>query len=350
MPRQQQVVSCSLILSWLLKRYCRIAAGLPRCISFITGLLIFSGANADAIVSRNLTLCLDGAKIEQLESVRNGYLEINLPSGADKDSLRIAPGKAAEILRVLTAPRQTAKNIEKELNQFSEREELLQARLKALSVREEIFKAAAKSQSAKAPRRTKTDPEPLTSIKKGTDYAFSQLEAVYQIKRKTEKELAQIAERRSRLKSEDLSGGAVVRVWVTPASASVTVSWRESGRSWKPHYQIRAADNGSASVSLMAQQVLLGKGEKAHLLLAPMTHNDNPATFSYVNEWATLLKEEFKVNSISESPYTFSFTNSSRVNFPPGEMSCFKNGVYVGKGYFQGANSGSPAEIICSSR
>jgi hypothetical protein len=314
---------------------------------------MFHCADADAFVSRNLTLYLDGTEIEQREIARKGYLEITIPAGALQESLKVAPGKGSTIRRVLTAPQQPPKNIEKELTQLAEREELLHSRLKALSVREEIFKSAAKSQSAKAPRRTKTNPEPLSSIKQGTDYAISQLETVYQAKRKTEKELAQIAERRSRLDSQELSGGTVARVWLTPPSGEATFSWREPGRSWTPVYQLRVEADGSAAVSLMTQAVSLAKGESAVLVLAPLQNSGNNIKFRYENEWSTLKKAGFKVTNPAEAnpaPYSVTFPNSSALDFPPGEISCFKSGVYVGKGKFPGVDSGKAAEIVCSER
>jgi len=322
-----------------------------RFICTATLLLSFC-ADADAFVSRNLTLYLDGAEVEQREIATKGYLEITLPQGALKESLRVAPGKEVTIRRVLTTP-QPVKNIEKELAQLGEREELLQARLKALSVREEIFKSAAKSQSAKAPRRTKTNPEPLAAIKKGTDYAIAQLETVYQAKRKAEKELAQIAERRSRLESEKLTGATVARIWLTPPAGSASVSWREAGRNWTPVYQLRVDADGSAVVSLMAQAVSLAKGESATLVLAPLQNSGNPSKFRYENEWSTLKRAEFKISNSIEatlSPYSVTFPNSSGLNLPPGEISCFKSGVYVGRGQFPGVDSGKSAEIVCSAR
>lgn len=322
-------------------------------VSFVSALLILLAGHTDVFAGRFLTLYLDGAQVEQRETAIKGYLEINLPAGLRHDSLRIAPEKGVEIRRVLTSPQRPAKIVEKELAQLAEREEFLLARLKALSVREEIYKSAAKSQSAKAPRRTKTNPEPLAIIKQGTDYAIAQLETVYQAIRKTEKELTQIAERRSRLGGEDMSGGTVARVWITPPSGGVTVSWSESGRSWSPQYQVRVDAQGGATVLLMAQAVFLAKGERAALALATLQNPGNPLKFSYENEWSVLLQEKFKITDSAQSgssPFTYSFTNSSALNFPPGEISCFQSGVYVGRGNFQGVNSGNPAEIVCSGR
>jgi hypothetical protein len=321
--------------------------------SLTTALAIILAFSADVFAGRSVTLYLDGARVEQSEIARKGYLEITVPAGAARDSLRIAPGKGVEILRVVTAPLQLPKSIEAELGKLAEREELLNARLKALSVREEIFKSAAKSQSAKAPRRTKTNPEPLSTIRQGTDYAITQLESVYQAKRKAEKELAQIAGRRSLLGKDELSGGNVARVWLTPASGSVTAVWIQSDRRWTPAYQLRVDDKGSAVISLAAQGITLAKGETADLVLATLQSAGHIAAFRYENSLAILKKEEFKVTSQPEtghSPFMVSLTNSSGLNLPPGDISCFKSGVYMGIGIFQGVDVGKPIDIVCGGK
>lgn len=312
-------------------------------------LLLVTAANAFA--GSSLTLYLDGAQVEQRQSARKGYLEINIPAGAAQNSLRIAPEKGVEIVRVVTTPLKPAKSVEKELGQLAEREEQLNDRLKALSVREEIYKSAAKSQSAKAPRRTKTNPEPLSTIKQGTDYAITQLETVYHSKRKTEKELTQIKERRSRLGKEELSGGTLARVWIAPAAGNVIATWIEPDRNWSPLYQLRIADRERAVLSLLSPEIRLAKGESASLVLALLQAGGKPLKFRYEGEWAVLKKEELKFNSLQEpssDPRAITFTNSSTLSLPPGDISCFKAGVYIGKGKFQGAAAGTVAEIVCS--
>ena len=337
---------------WCLKSSCWISAEVMKIVTLATSFLILFAVNTDVFASRILTLYLDGTQIEQRETARKGYLEINIPAAALKDSLKIAPEKGVEIIRVSTAPQKPAKNVVNELGQLDERENLLKARLKALSVREEIFKSAAKSQSAKAPRRTKTNPEPLATIKQGTDYAITQLESVYHAKLKAEKELAQIEVRRKRL-DQQVSGGTVAMVWVTPASGGVIFSWSEPDISWVPAYQLRVDAYGTAGLSLMAQELSLAQGERATLVLAPLKHEGNPFKFRYESGWKLLKKEEFNVTNSLEpnsSPYTVSFANNSGLYWPPGDVSCFKNGVYTGNGRFQGVEIGKSVEIVCSSR
>lgn len=323
-----------------MKRVCLTAA-----------LLLSLAVQAEAFSDRAVTLFLDGAQVEQRESFRKGYLEVTVPPGALLDSFRIAPDKGVEIRRVITAPQKPDKNVAKELGQLAEREEQLNARLKALTVREEIFKAAAKSQSAKAPRRTKTNPEPLTTIRQGTDYAITQLESVYQAQRKVEKELAQISERRLRLGKEELSGGTVARVWLSPASGGVTLSWNESGNHWSPLYQLRIDDKGGARLLLMARELSLAKGEHVSLVLGPLNQAGDPLRFRYDTAGTVLKQEPVQITTgaaINSSPYRLSFTNSSDVSWPSGEITCFMGGVYIGKGRFSGVASGQQGEVVCS--
>lgn len=320
----------------------------------LTFVAAFSAAlTVDANAARSITLYLDGAQIEQRESAKKGYLELYLPPDARMDSLRIAPANGAEILRVITAPLKPAKSMEKELAQLVEREDILHDRLKALTVREDIFKSAAKSQSAKAPRRTKSNPEPLSTIKQGTDYAITQLEAVYHAKRKAEKELAQITERRYRLGKDGQSGGTVAKVWIAPAGGSVTATWIQPDRSWSPLYQVKVADKERVILSLMSPGITLSKGETAELALALLQSAGKPLKFKYEGEWALLKKEEFTVASLRESnssPLTITFTNSSTLNLPSGDIFCFNAGVYIGKGQFPGAETGKTVEFYCNGR
>jgi len=322
-------------------------------ISLSLALLLLTSVEASA--TRVLTLYLDRAQVEQRETARKGYLEIYLPAGAIQDSLRIVPGKGGEILRVVTAPLKPSKSAEKELAQLAEREELLNDRLKALSVREDIFKAAARSQSAKAPRRTKSNPEPLSTLKQGTDYAMTQLESVYQAQRRTEKELAQITERRARFGRDLLSGGTVAKVWITPSSGTVSATWIQSDKYWLPGYQLRIDGTGMATLILLSQGVPLAKGETAELVISTLQSDPNPVKFRYEGEWSEVRKEKFTVSNyqdikVSSTPLKINFTNTSSVNFPSGEISCFKDGVYMGQGKFLGVDAGKAVEVVCSSR
>jgi len=306
-----------------------------------------------ASAARNLTLYLDGALVEQQESAIKGHIEFSLPAAATPESLRIRPAGGVSIVRVLVTPRMPAKSIARELALLAEREELLHDRLKALSVREEIFKSAAKSQSAKAPRRTRTNPEPLATIRQGTDYAIAQLEAVYQAKRKAERELTQLAERRSRLQKDEAGGGFVVKVRVTPATGKVTASWLQTDRLWTPSYQLRVTAPGEGVLALHASGVTLGKGETAAVRLSRV-QTAASSGFIYEGEAVSLqtvpVRHDRLLGGEPHAPLSLSLVNSSGINLPAGETACYQNGAYMGKGKFPGADAGMSAEIICNGR
>ena len=314
---------------------------------------LFVLAPLPAFAARSLTLYLDGALVEQQESALKGHIEFYLPAGATPDSLRIRPERGVTIVRVLTAARKPAREIARELATLADREELLHDRLKALSVREEIFKSAAKSQSAKAPRRTRTNPEPLSTIRQGTDYAISQLESVYQAKRKAEKELVRLAERRATLQKDEAGGGSLVKVWVTPAKGRVTASWIQADRLWTPSYQLRVAEPGEAVLELHATGVALARGETATLRLSRV-QSAVSSGFAYEGEAIPLqklpLKLERRQGGEPQTPLSLSLVNTSGIPLPAGDTACFQGGVYMGKGLFHGADAGTSAEIICNGR
>src|SRR5690242_16773397 len=169
-----------------------------KIIASIALLVITAGtALAD---SRVVTFYSDGALVELETAATKGVAEIRLPPGMMAESLRIKPLNNAVIQRVdILASRLEGKGT-KDLDALLEQKNRLEDRLQALATREEIFKSAAKSQSGKAPRKTKTNPEPMQSIRQGTDFAIAQLEAVYTARRKTELEIRRCDARIASLK------------------------------------------------------------------------------------------------------------------------------------------------------
>ena len=121
-----------------------------------------------------ITYFLDGAKVEYDTSFSNGALEIRLPKAVLTDSLRVKPLPGSNIDKVEMNRLPRGPRAEKEIQTLVERKNLLLDRLKALETREKIFTAAAKSQSGRAPRKTKNNPEPMTNIRKGTEFAIGQ--------------------------------------------------------------------------------------------------------------------------------------------------------------------------------
>ena len=154
-----------------------------RTVALSLILLTFAGsALAD---NKTVTFFSDGALVEVESTAVRGNFECPLPGSMIENSLRIKPLAKTVIQHVDILSTRLDSRSDLELERLLERKNLLEDRLQALATREEIFKAAAKSQSGKAPRRTKANPDPMQSIRQGTEFAIAQMEAVYTARRKT---------------------------------------------------------------------------------------------------------------------------------------------------------------------
>lgn len=300
-----------------------------------------------------VTLYLDGAVVESVESARKGYIELPLPPSVRPDSLKIKPRAGTTINRVSVIPRKPSKKREQELASIDERKELLQDRIKALSVREEIFKSAAKSQSGKAPRKTKTNPEPLAGIRQGTDYAITQLEAVYTAKRKAEKELKLLEDKKSLLLKDDQSAGSIARVWVSPAGGTVNASWSQSDRNWSPSYELRVDSPDKYRLALLPGEVAKAKGERVFFELSAMDAPASTPRYRFAEENGSLRFDKLKIAGKQEDPLRFpmiTVTADDKGNLSPGEISCYRNGEFLGTGRFPGLEAGRTLEFRCIDR
>jgi len=307
-----------------------------------------------AFAGRAVTLYLDGAVIERSESAKNGYLEILLPPSARSETLRIKPAGGAQIIRVQVDARQPGKRVEKELAAIGERQELLQDRLRALSVREEIFRSAAKSQSAKAPRKTKTNPEPMTTIRQGTDYAIAQLEGVYQAQRRVNRELKQLEEKRARLSRDEQAGGSVARIWLSPANGLVSATYIQSDRSWQPRYEIRAKGDGMASLAVFPDGVEPLAGEQVAVRPAKLAEGESGVVWRFTERFRPLMTTELPAGRKAESAdpvprFQLSLANSTAVPLPAGDYTCYADGVYLGRGRLPLLQPGGTADLQCGS-
>ena len=195
-------------------------------------------APATAAVT-NITLYLDGGRVEREAVAVKGYLEIPLPRGMAAGSLRVRPLAGASLDRVEVVPARPDRKVDAEVTRLTERKDHLADRLKALEVREEIFRAAAKSQSGKAPRKSKNNREPVEEIRKGTEFAIAQLEGVYRARRKAEEALKGVESRLPRCGKQEASMAAL------PASGSMENRggplFRICSRNskWTPSYSFR---------------------------------------------------------------------------------------------------------------
>lgn len=317
---------------------------------FLAVLVLLSASAAYAAGSRSITYYLDGARVDEESVVTKGYAEIVLPAAALPESLRIRPIGGTSILRVDIQNARTNPKHEKELQALVERKRRLEDRLRALNVREGIFTAAAKSQSSKAPRKTKTNPEPMVTIRKGTEFAVAQLEEVYRARRNAEDGIRDVDARLSLLKKEADIGRRIVRVWVS-GKGRVASSYLVAGTAWTPAYDFRLDGKGAVDVTLHALFPRLEKGTSVTVAAVPLAAaGEEPSRvpvgspFGEVMRFRCPVERENSGELLSEGT-AFSFTNSSSIPLPPGEATVFRIGEYFGKAPFGGLQPGATGEI-----
>ncbi len=228
---------------------------------------------------------------------------------------------------------------------MTEQRRRLEDRLQALETREAIFTAAAKAQSGKAPRKTKTNPDPMQAIRQGTDFAIAQLEAVYTARRKTTQEIRNIDSRLAATGKRSLTTGSSVRITVTPARGKVTLRYATAEHGWKAEYNLHLAGDGTARLQLSAQLTGNRRGYQSRISSGSLTQSSSPETLPAQTGGALLAS--FRL-PLSDEQYTegifkrFSgkITNSTPQYLPPGDSGLYRNGAYLGKFRFEGISSG----------
>lgn len=297
--------------------------------------------------SRTVTFYLDGAVVELEAAAAKGSCEIPLPSNMIEGSLRIQPGKGTALQRVdIVSVKKDPGNGEKDLETLIEHRNRLGDRLQALATREEIFTTAAKSQSGKAPRKTKANPDPMQTIRQGTEFAIAQLEAVYTSRRKTEQEIRRIDSRIAAAKNSPRKAERAARILVSPQRGNVTVRYAIAGEGWMPRYDLYLDGSSTALLNLSGQF----QGTFARYLLqaspASLAEHGTARVFP-VNPGPTAMMASFRL-PVSEvrfgpgisSSFSCVLKNSEQLYLPGGEASLYKNGEYVGRFRFEGISSG----------
>ena len=321
-----------------------------RVMMAVVVLVLLSGPALAA--QKTFTLFLDAARVEEELATTSGVVEISLPPGIQANSLRVKPAAGCDIVRVDVNPAQSGRPTREE-GRLTEQRERLTARLKALDTREEIFTAAAKSQSGKAPRKTKANPEPLENIRRGTDFALSQLEEVYRLRRRTEKELQEVEARLATLAKERNLGASQARVRLRKKVGKVKVSYVLTDLGWKPCYDFRLAGDGHVSVTQRALLPPLEKGAALQVVAAtlaasaggevrPLTGTDRAAVAEY-----RFPVEREEAAAAPQPSLLFTFRNKGADALPAGEASCFRRGEYLGALAFAGALPGEAREVAC---
>lgn len=313
--------------------------------------LVLAMAGTSHAESRAVTFFSDGALIETEVAASKGIAEFSIPGGMLEDSLRIRPLGNAVIQRVdIISSRQGGKDA-KELESLLEQRSRLEDRLQALATREDIFRSAAKSQSGKAPRKTKTNPDPMQSIRQGTDFAIAQLEAVYTSRRKTEQEIRRLDGRIGAIKKGRQAGDSIARVAIAPRNGRVRVHYALEGVGWTPRYDLRLNNDGNAFLSLYGQ---LPPGFAGYVLRAshaPLAES-NTARILAVAGGSPARLAEYRLPAQDESfgsgvrsSFSVVLANPGNAHLPSGEAALYRNGEYWGRFRFEGISSGRSKKI-----
>lgn len=294
------------------------------------------------------TLYLDAGLVERDVRSTAGMAEILLPAAVDLTSLRIVPAAGAAILEVERFPARPAKQQQKELANLEERLKQGQDRLRALAAKEEIYRGAAKSQSGKAPRKTKANPEPLSAIRQGTDLAISQLESVLRQQRRTTEEIEAVTKDLERLRRQSNVGGTHVRIRSDRRDALLRVRYLQTDLSWQPAASLRF--NGEAGELVLTGGLPLLPAGTTVAIVPAETGAESAVSrtvagrpqFSFPVD---LLQEEAIAGFFPAFRYRFSTT------FPPSHLpelvSCYRSGEYLGTAPLIKSAESAELEVIC---
>jgi hypothetical protein len=282
---------------------------------------------------KSVTLYLDGARVEQDVVFRKRCLELPLPDNFVPGSLRVMPVKKGRVLRVEIASQRDPQRT-REISRLEERKQELQARLEALSAREEIFTAAAKTQSGKAPRMSKLNPEPLVSLQQGTDFALSRLDTVYRNKQrvqaaleKVERELAQAGK-----------GTQQARIWLSGKKARV--SYLVSGEQWHPCYDFRWSGRDAKGELLVHARLPQPEKGVRYLVSTGKVVEGVPGQpvdgdFPTLSRHSLLLRTATRRAAV---PVSFTF-DPVEPALPPGEAAVYWGDEYLGSAPFTGGSA-----------
>lgn len=310
------------------------------CLFFV----LFSAALASAAGS--MTCYSDGCIAVREAVAVKGLAEVPLAAGLLDGTLKVDPAAGTTIVSVNVSPSRVDSKSDKELETLTEQRRRLDDRLRALDSREEIFKAAAKSQSGKAPRKTKSNPDPMQAIRQGTDFAITQLETVYTARRKAEQEIAKLDAAIAVVKRRARSGESSVRVNVTPAGGRITVRYATSERVWQPYYNMHLTGDGFTRLQFSARIAGDLGGYQLRISPASLAESTTAPTFPVLQGGKAALADYLfpitgeKFGDGIYNNFSGLLTNTSSQHLPAGEAGLFNKGTYLGKFRFEGVSSG----------
>lgn len=319
-------------------------------IQIICLLLILLPAIAESAGSS--TICYNDGTIVVIEAFAiKGIIEIPVAAGFLEGTLKVEPAVGTTIVNVDISPAKLDSRSSREIEALTEQRRRLEDRLQALATREEIFKSAAKTQSGKAPRKTKSNPDPMKAIRQGTDFAIAQLETVYTTKRKTLQEISSIDARIALAGKKARLEESYARITVTPERGRATVRYATSEKGWRPDYDVRLAGDGFATLKFSARFMGSYGGSLLQVSPASISESATALTIRAIKGGnTTFASYRFPVSEESYGDgiynhYSGLLTNTSTQHLPPGEARLYKSGAYLGKFIFDGLSSGKSKKI-----
>lgn len=319
--------------------------------SLVLCLTLLTATSQAHAAPRQLTLYSDASLLEAEVTTKRGSAEFSFPTPIREGTLRIKPLDNGSIARVELLPFKTSDKLQKELDNLTEQKHRLEDRLKALDTREGIFAAAAKSQSSKAPRKTKTNPDPMTSVRQGTDFAIAQLEAVFTARRRAEQDLKRVEGRLAVLQKTAV-GGPTVRVAVTPATGRLRIAAVLKEGGWTPGYDIRIQGNNTAQLALVAHtNSWLPDGYSVSVTPAAISAGQPTQLYPFstvgsprLAEWQ-LPTEKEQVTTSPIPSFSLTLKNTSNTPLAAGKAAIYYHGEFLGTTDFQGVAAGAATSV-----
>ena len=321
-----------------------------RCL--LLCLILLAATPLAQAAPRALTLFSDASLIEVEVAAKKGVAEFSFPLPIREGTIRVKPlDSSSSIGRVDLLPFRTPDRLQKELDNLTEQKNRLEDRLKALDTREDIFAAAAKSQSSKAPRKTKSNPDPLTSVRQGTDFAIAQLEAVFTARRRTEQELKKVMARLTGLQKTAI-GGPTLRISATPATTRIRIAAILKEGGWTPRYEIRIQGTGSAQITLAADNSApLPDGYAVSATPATLSAGQPRQTYPYsangsprLSTWQLPVEQE-QVTAGPLPGFSLTIQNNTSLPLPAGKAALYYAGEYLGTTDFSAVAAGASTTL-----
>lgn len=309
------------------------------CLCFI----VFSASTLYA--AGTVTFFRDGALIRQEAAAVKGTIDVPISADLLEHTLSIDPARGTTILGVEIHKNVSDSSGDIEIDTLTEQRRRLEDRLQALETRESIFTAAAKTQSGKAPRKTKTNPDPMQAIRQGTDFAIAQLEAVYTARRKTIQEIRRIDAHLATARKGRRSAENSIRITVTPPRGMVTLRYATTEIGWHPQYNLHLTGKGTARLQLNARITGNGHGKQIRVSPGSLAESGSTETFPALAGSTVLasyylpLTEERSVEGVFNR-FSGKILNISTRYLPPGDTGVFRGGSYIGRFRFEGLSSG----------